>query len=190
METTPILKKCRRCFKEKPIESFVKRKNVSTGRSNFCKECKNKEYVEKRNNNWDYIRIGERIRERKLHNKDRRKRIIKHAKERSKISGLEFNLNMEDITIPDFCPVLNIPLDSSDRNHAPSLDRIDNSKGYIKSNVKIISNKANMIKRDSSIQTLLTICIYMINNMEITENDMEYIIKFKELIKKCEEKDK
>ena len=82
-----------------------------------------------------------------------------HAKKRAKQKDFEFNLELDDIPeIPEFCPVLgikitpnntNAPLDSS-----PSLDRIDSTKGYIKGNVRIISNRANRIKADATIEEL------------------------------------
>jgi hypothetical protein len=38
--------------------------------------------------------------------------------------------------------------------NSPSLDRIDNSKGYIEGNVIVVSWRANNLKRDASIQEL------------------------------------
>ena len=91
--------------------------------------------------------------------KDKRYTIFHGAKKRALKKGFDFNLEIEDIPeIPKFCPILGIeikaniigqPLDSS-----PSLDRIDSSKGYIKNNIKIISNRANRIKSDATIEEL------------------------------------
>ena len=65
----------------------------------------------------------------------------------------------EDIPeIPKYCPVLGIEIKSNTTNapldSSPSLDRIDSSKGYIKGNVRIISNRANRIKSDATIEEL------------------------------------
>ena len=91
--------------------------------------------------------------------KDKRYAIFHGAKKRALKKGFDFNLEVCDIPeIPKTCPVLGIeikantthkPLDSS-----PSLDRIDSTKGYIKGNVQIISNRANRIKSDATIEEL------------------------------------
>lgn len=67
--------------------------------------------------------------------------------------GLEFNLVPSDLDLPDVCPVLGVSLNYESlepRASRPSLDRSDNRKGYIKGNVRVISNRANQIKNDAS----------------------------------------
>ena len=91
--------------------------------------------------------------------KDKRYSMWCGAKKRALRKGFDFNLEIEDIPqIPKICPMLGIeikantthsPLDSS-----PSLDRIDNTKGYIKGNIQIISNRANRIKSDATVEEL------------------------------------
>jgi hypothetical protein len=78
-------------------------------------------------------------------------KMFRRAKSRSKFYGIEFNITKEDIMIPETCPILNIPLvyhsgSSGGKMNSPALDRIDNSKGYIKGNVVVISHLANMMK--------------------------------------------
>ena len=58
------------------------------------------------------------------------------------------------------CPILGIMLKSAknlraDRTHSPSLDRIDNSKDYVKGNIQVISMLANRMKTDASEEHLL-----------------------------------
>lgn len=75
--------------------------------------------------------------------------LIVSAKRRAKLKNIEFNLNQDLIMLPTHCPILGIPLIISTRVHSansPSLDRIDNTKGYTNENVIIISYKANQIK--------------------------------------------
>ena len=44
---------------------------------------------------------------------------------------------------------------------SPSIDRIDNTKGYIEGNVAWISNKANSVKGDSSIKDILSLADWL-----------------------------
>jgi len=76
------------------------------------------------------------------------------AKRRAKKNKLEFNLTEEDIIIPNRCPILDVPLIKSkekQKSNSPSLDRIDNTKGYIKGNVRVISLKANSLKNNMTL---------------------------------------
>ena len=87
-------------------------------------------------------------------------RMYRRAKSRAAQSGLEFNLSKEDIKIPIHCPVLGIPLSthkgtSGGRDNSPALDRVDNSKGYIKGNVLVISHLANMMKSSANKEQLI-----------------------------------
>ena len=46
---------------------------------------------------------------------------------------------------------------------SPSLDRINNKKGYVKNNVQWISAKANTIKRNATIKELYALADYLKN---------------------------
>ena len=59
---------------------------------------------------------------------------------------LEFNLTLEDFYIPEVCPILGIPFNYDVVNLCPSVDRLDNTKGYIKGNICIMSTLANRMK--------------------------------------------
>ena len=76
---------------------------------------------------------------------------------------MEFTITKEDIVIPDKCPLLGIDIipKAKDRTHSPSLDRIDSQKGYIKGNVQIISNRANRIKSDATIEEIELLLNFM-----------------------------
>ncbi len=80
-----------------------------------------------------------------------------YARRNSKRRGEECNLEIEDIVIPEYCPLLGIKLDTSSgskQDTSPSVDRIDSSKGYTRENVWIISQRANRIKNNSTIEEL------------------------------------
>lgn len=83
--------------------------------------------------------------------------MITRAKKRALEKNVPFNLVKEDIKYTDMCPLLNIPLnwEGGPRNkNTPSLDRIIPELGYIKGNVRIISNLANMMKSYASFEEL------------------------------------
>jgi hypothetical protein len=46
-------------------------------------------------------------------------------------------------------------------NDVPSIDRVDNTKGYIRGNIAVICNQCNKAKRDSTIQQLLNVVKYV-----------------------------
>lgn len=84
--------------------------------------------------------------------------MLSNAKLRAKKYNREFSITLSDLVLPETCPILGIPLEFSlDRAKAnsPTLDRIDNTKGYIPGNVWIISRRANMMKNDASTDELL-----------------------------------
>lgn len=81
-------------------------------------------------------------------------RILKDAKYRAKTKKLEFNLELSDIVIPKLCPIFGTPLVSRTNDDSPSIDRIDNSRGYTKDNIIIISTKANKFKNAATIDEL------------------------------------
>ena len=96
--------------------------------------------------------------------------ILTHARSRAKKSGMEFNITIEDIPLPEFCPVLGIKLERVRNQRAviggtsPSVDRIDNTKGYVKGNVQVISMRANQIKRDMTLDEAKKVYEYMKEN--------------------------
>lgn len=85
------------------------------------------------------------------------------AKARARKSQLEFTIEICDIVIPEFCPVFGLKLEmlSEDKNTSPSLDRVDNSKGYIPGNVRVISWKANKLKSNASLQEIEALYRYI-----------------------------
>jgi hypothetical protein len=104
-----------------------------------------------------------------LSKKDRRenpaKYLLKNAKKRAKDKNLPIDITIEDIIIPDVCPVLGIPLvignTLEERDSSPSLDRIIPELGYVKGNIRVISFKANSLKKDGSIEDFEKIIRYI-----------------------------
>lgn len=83
--------------------------------------------------------------------------MLDRSKSRARRRGFEHNITIEDIVIPNICPLLGIPLFPGHGGvcpNSPTLDRIDSSKGYIKGNVWVISYKANTIKSNATPEEL------------------------------------
>lgn len=84
--------------------------------------------------------------------------MLKAAKRRAGISNLFFNIELEDIVVPLFCPILNIPFIIGEGHpcpNSPSLDRKIPELGYVKENIQVISHKANTMKNNATISELL-----------------------------------
>lgn len=90
------------------------------------------------------------------------------AKNRCKKNGKEFSLKLEDLIVPEYCPILGIKLNKE--NHtmspdSPSIDRIDNTKTYTRENCWIISNQANTFKNNSTCEQLIRLAIAVWNKL-------------------------
>jgi hypothetical protein len=89
------------------------------------------------------------------------------ARTRARKYGVEFSIVEEDIIIPKFCPILEIPLSKGEGYlpNAMSLDRVDNNKGYIPGNVRVMSRKANLMKSSLTIDILEKLIKYINNEI-------------------------
>ena len=104
----------------------------------------------------------------KLHNKsrviDNRHSLLYAAKKRAKKEGLTFDLTAEDIIIPEVCPVLGIELHKGtrkNRDNSPSVDRFLPVLGYTKNNIRVISWRANDLKKNATVEELTKVLSYM-----------------------------
>ncbi len=99
----------------------------------------------------------------------REKTLLNNSRASAMYGGLAHDIGLEDIIIPEVCPVLGIKLDSYAGYRAPglpSLDRVDSSKGYVKGNVRVISWRANRLKRELSMGEALAIYEYIRDHHE------------------------
>lgn len=93
-------------------------------------------------------------------NKTPKWKMFISAKYRAKKYNLPFNITLDDVNIPNTCPLLGIPLVVATKHHtgnSPSLDRIKPELGYVKGNVVVISSKANVIKNNATLKELKTL---------------------------------
>lgn len=127
---TETERECTKCGKVYPHTS----KRVT-----LCHECNSQRVI-----SWDNVKY----------------KMWNRAKQRCDKSGLEFNILPSDIIIPEKCPYLDIPLQvhkgsSGGKPNSPALDRVDNSKGYTKDNIQVISHLANQMKASATKEQLI-----------------------------------
>jgi hypothetical protein len=94
----------------------------------------------------------------------KRLKLLHAAKYRSAKTSQPFDLTVDDIVIPEVCPVLGIPLVSGGGGFSPdspSVDKIDPKKGYVKGNICVISWRANKLKSDATLEELVAVVNYM-----------------------------
>lgn len=117
---------------------------------------KNKQKIQKRQKDY-YERNKDKIKEysKKFFLDHRKKILLRAIKTRAIKRGWVFDLSIEDLEFPEYCPVLGVKLDFSNRDSAASVDRIDNNKGYTKDNIQIISMLANRMKNSATKEQLL-----------------------------------
>lgn len=171
---------CPICKKTKEYYYFSVAPRSKTSRLWCCKECYKlkPENVDQKSFR---VKFDTEYRNRVLKQKrDEHKRNIIHymwyrAKQRSVKYNYEFNIEESDIIIPEICPLLEIPIILGEKDsyeNTPSLDRIDNSKGYVKGNIWVISKKANSMKNSATPQELTTFCKNITRySLNITENE-------------------
>lgn len=146
-------KKCAKCGSIKELEYFYKNTQQSDGYHCYCKEC-------------SYRMSRDRYKD-NIENHDwKLEHALKASKARASKKGLENTLTFEQIKelypIDNKCPILGVELKwGFPKDTSPSLDRIDTSKGYTFENCQIISNRANRIKSDSTIEELQAILNYL-----------------------------
>jgi hypothetical protein len=179
------VKTCTICKQDLPLDQFHAKRSSRDGHRGNCKACRRQEtmlrYREWRERILEQNKVysatprgrivahkaktayAERNREatnakqRLYRRTDTVPWMLYNARLKSKRRGWDCDLTMDDIILPDRCPVLGIPLmigDGKMTQNSPSLDRIDNAKGYVKGNVIVVSLRANAIKNDATVEEL------------------------------------
>lgn len=92
--------------------------------------------------------------------RSRARKLWYSAKYRAKAKNIPFDIEPEDVVIPELCPYFKIPFSnidgSGDKNKfSPSLDRIIPELGYVKGNIRVISWLANQMKTNASVEELI-----------------------------------
>lgn len=155
-------KACHACQRVLPLDEFYC-EYVKNGKAYYGSSCV---ICSKRVSNRNYrrrVKANPRL--------IRMKTLIHNAKARAKEQGLEFSLSLEWLNSRNLetCPILKKPFvwktDVTDPSEhggknkkinpmAPSIDRIDSTKGYTPENCWVISRRMNAIKNDSHYREL------------------------------------
>jgi len=91
--------------------------------------------------------------------------LVSVAKNRAKLKGMDFNLDAEDVEMlqaqidKGYCPVSLLPFNLEDGKtwDSPSLDRIDNSMGYVKGNVRVILFCLNVMANEWGLDKVMQV---------------------------------
>ena len=148
---------CNRCKIEKPLSGFYKdNKNRGNKLRTICIEC---------------VRI-ESVRR---HRENPQKYLFIQAKKRAKRDNLPFDLEVSDIVIPELCPILGIKLEmnygkgfSMQQDNSSTLDKIIPILGYVKGNVRVISWRANSLKKNGTLEEFESIVKYLRSHGDTT----------------------
>jgi hypothetical protein len=176
-----MTKVCTQCGKEKELSEYyiiVNKKKGTQYIKSECKKCSNarsvrnnkkyraedkdrinamrRKYYMKRMQN-DLVR--ERVNNGQISRYPRytAKRLFRNAQIRAEKNNLPFTITLDDIVIPEYCPILNIKIKQGVKGNyecSPSLDRIDNTRGYVRGNIAVISSKANTMKNSATLEQL------------------------------------
>lgn len=149
-------RKYNQTYKEKHRES------ISNSKKKYASE--NREKIKEYKKGYYYKnKISMRLQMNKYYRKNRDAYLFMKSQRRAKKDGIEFNITIDDILIPEYCPLLNIKLTNElgrgQLKTNSSLDRIDSSKGYVKGNVWVVSRQANTMKSDASKEELITFAL-------------------------------
>lgn len=132
------MKRCTRCLEVKDRAAFPPDGRAPDGKQARCRKCIN-----------EWMKIHYR--------KNPAWAMWRRAKARAAKKGWKFDITVDDLSpLPETCPVFGEKLHIAETTEekkskwAYSLDRIDNSKGYTKDNIVIMSYHANRLKNDGS----------------------------------------
>lgn len=85
-------------------------------------------------------------------------KLIASSRRNAKARGLKHTITQSDLVLPEFCPYLGLKLDYEGRERrrdGPSIDRINPAEGYVRGNVQVISDLANKMKSDATVEELV-----------------------------------
>ena len=162
------LRVCSACAEPKAHSQFWRNPGRRDGLMAECKACMSARHARWRaENSTPEFRAKKVDGVRAARRRDPIAQLMRQARARARKRGIEFSLVAGDLDWPEVCPVLGIRLHYGGgggyggKPDSASLDRIDNTKGYVPGNVAVISHRANMLKRDGTADELEAIAKWM-----------------------------
>jgi hypothetical protein len=166
----PTTKCCNRCREYLPFSLFSKNSANKDKLSSHCKQCDQISQEKKRRKSPEkQLEFSRKYqRERRNDFNYRLKMLINASKQRAVKKQIEHCITVEDLKEiypkDGCCPVFGFKLkfgNAGFREHSPSIDRIDSSKGYTKDNIQILSWRANRLKTDATVEELEMLLSYL-----------------------------
>lgn len=90
--------------------------------------------------------------------------LLRGARRRAADLGLPFDITINDIVVPYFCPALGIEIDKGASRlspGSPTLDRIIPARGYVVGNIAVISWRANKLKNNATADELARLSAWL-----------------------------
>jgi hypothetical protein len=169
-----VFKTCVVCNQSKQKEHFRERgrkcrscqAEIQKNRINQNREEHNRLNRERYAKNKERYRATQRKYEQKMGIKARSckktyaRMIFEQIRWRARKRSIPFNLTVDDVVIPEKCPVLGFELVrsvGSIKYNSASVDRIVPELGYVKGNIIVVSLKANMIKTNAKVEDIIKV---------------------------------
>jgi hypothetical protein len=140
-------KVCSICKEEKSLTEFYPRSDRKGYRS-YCKVCWSVRRRDRYRINKEKEGFSEKhaLASRRWRRENAEKQMFMRARARAGNKGLLFEIQLEDIAIPD---------------------KFDSTKGYTKDNIVVISYRANRIKNDSSLEEIEKLYKWLTKNRSL-----------------------
>lgn len=183
---TGLTKQCIKCLICKPLSEWYLRKKTGTPLGKYCKECKRERGRERWNQPGEHRERG--LLKKKEYQKENRQAFLDYGEKyyaskvgrakillkSAKLRGAKLGIDIDESFIlnlmeNDSCSVTNIKFDynrsktTTKNPYAPSLDRIDSKRGYLKDNVRLVIWQYNLMKGEISDDELFSICQGIVN---------------------------
>lgn len=159
------LKFCPKCTESKTGDEFNSSKNNPDGLFNWCSKCSREDKARRRQADPEGARAAKRASYARIIKADparlKKDQMVRHSRRSAARRNIPHAITVEDIYIPEYCPVKNcgrqLTYGTGAACHSsPSLDKYNPSLGYIPENIWVICNACNARKQDMSGEGHLT----------------------------------